>query len=278
MRYAKIFDSIWEGSMRGKSDPLFVFMNLLTHSDEHGIVDRHWRAIADETGLPQDRIVAALTFLESPDEESRTPNEDGRRIVRLDEHRSWGWRIVNHKYYRELCTKVQNAERQAKFRKNNSSVTDSNAVVTHHNILPVGVGVDVDASVSVFSLDSEEINKEVKEGKKEKAEKKPRPRVPLMDALASIEGDPLQITGPKWGKIAKALADIKAVCPDLTPEEITRRIKNYKENNPTWACTSTAIASNWASCEHGKKMGILGVTMEESSKSHLKYHLQEKSK
>lgn len=116
--YAKVFSSIWEGSMRGKADPLFIFVNLLTHANQHGIVDRHWQAIADETGVPAERVREALTFLEAPDKETRTPGDDGRRIVRLDEHRSWGWRIVNHKLYREMCSRGQNAERQARFRAN----------------------------------------------------------------------------------------------------------------------------------------------------------------
>jgi hypothetical protein len=147
MKYAKIFDSIWEGSMRGKSDPLFVFVNLLTHSDEYGVVDRHWQAIADETGLSEDRIKTAIEYLESPDPESRTTLEDGRRIKRLDVHRSWGWQIVNHAKYRELCTKAQNAERVRKYRGKHKC----NADVMVCNILPVGVGVGVGVDKSSLS-------------------------------------------------------------------------------------------------------------------------------
>jgi hypothetical protein len=140
-RYAKIFDSLWDGSMRGLTDPLLVFINLLTHSDEFGVVDRHWRAISDETGLDETRIINAISFLEQPDPESRTPDCEGRRIVRLDSHRTWGWKIVNHLKYRQLCTKTQNAERQAKHRKNNDEITCGHK-------LPVGV--DVDDVVSKF--------------------------------------------------------------------------------------------------------------------------------
>jgi len=124
MKYAKVFDSIWEGSMRGRADPLFVFVNLLTHSDENGIVDRHWKAIIDETGLPEQRVRDALEYLESPDPDSKTPIEEGRRIVRLDPNRTWGWRIVNHAKYRELCTKSQNAERQRRFRESGGGDPD----------------------------------------------------------------------------------------------------------------------------------------------------------
>ena len=143
-KYAKVFDSIWEGSLRGETDPLLVFINLLTHSDEEGVVDRHWKPIADETGLSGERVCEALLFLEAPDDDSRTPTERGRRIVRLNEQRTWGWRIVNHGKYRELCSKSQNAERQARFRERQNS----NAPVTRSVTAPVGVGVTASVSSS----------------------------------------------------------------------------------------------------------------------------------
>lgn len=110
--YAKVFKSLFDGSMRGKSDMILVFVNLLCNSDSHGVVDRTARAIADETGLTVERVQAALTAMESPDAESRRPEQEGRRIVRLDDHRTWGWRIVNHEHYRQLCSRMQATERQ----------------------------------------------------------------------------------------------------------------------------------------------------------------------
>ena len=100
--YGKIFESLWDGSMRGKSDLILVFINCITHANEDGIVDRHWQAISDETGIPLDRVKAAILELEAPDTESRTPTEDGRRMIRLDEHRGWGWQLVNHAHYRRM--------------------------------------------------------------------------------------------------------------------------------------------------------------------------------
>lgn len=88
--------------MRGDSDTILTFINLLCHANQDGIVDRHWQAICDETGLSEERIKAALEKLESPDPESRSRENEGRRIVRLDDARSWGWHIVNFKKYREL--------------------------------------------------------------------------------------------------------------------------------------------------------------------------------
>lgn len=100
--YAKIFKSMFEGTLRGKPDLQLVFVNLMTHADKEGFVDRHFRAIVDETGIPIERVERAVKELESPDEESRSPELEGRRLERIDEHRRWGWRIVNYIKYREM--------------------------------------------------------------------------------------------------------------------------------------------------------------------------------
>jgi len=74
-----------------------------------------------------------------------------------------------------------------------------------------------------------------------------RARDPLIDALAAVDGsDPQQVTGSAWPTIATALKHIRAVTPDVTPEEIRRRRDNYVANHPTWACTPPAIAKHWA--------------------------------
>ena len=39
------------------------------------------------------------SYLEAPDPASRDPEEEGRRLLRLDPHRDWGWTIVNWEKY-----------------------------------------------------------------------------------------------------------------------------------------------------------------------------------
>jgi hypothetical protein len=100
--YAKLFTSIYQGTLRGDSHGLLVFTNLIAHADSAGHVDIHPRAIADEVGLSLEQVRAALLKLEAPDEESRSPELEGRRIVRLNEHRDWGWQVVNYLKYRAI--------------------------------------------------------------------------------------------------------------------------------------------------------------------------------
>jgi hypothetical protein len=63
--------------------------------------------------LPLDVVEKGLAVLEQPDRRSRRAIEHGRRIVRIDSHRDWGWRIVNYGHYRVADA----AERQEQWRR-----------------------------------------------------------------------------------------------------------------------------------------------------------------
>lgn len=127
--YAKIFSSMYQGTLRGNSRCLLVFTNILAHCDSAGVADIHPRAIAEETGLTVDEVRAALVELASPDPDSRSPEEEGRRITLLDAHRDWGWLVVNHAKYRAIRNaedrREQNRIAQTKFRESKPSVSNS---------------------------------------------------------------------------------------------------------------------------------------------------------
>lgn len=120
--YCKLFASLYQGTLRGKSHEILVFTNLLANCDAHGIVDKHWKAIAEEVGLTVDEVKASITALESPDPESRSPENMGIRLQRLDGHRSWGWKITNYEKYRSIRNeedrREQNRLAQQRFREN----------------------------------------------------------------------------------------------------------------------------------------------------------------
>lgn len=72
----------------------------------------------------------------------------------------------------------------------------------------------------------------------------------LFDSLAHATGrDPLQLTKTERGKCEAALAEIKAVCPELTPTEIYTRAARYPQVMPPKSkLTPHALAGNWALC------------------------------
>ena len=123
--YCKLFASLYQGTLRGRSHEILVFTNLMAHASKDGVVDKHFRAIAEETGLGVDEVKAAILVLEAPDPESRSPEAQGARLQRLDEHRVWGWQIVNYAKYRAIRSEDDRAEQnrlaQARWRERNKS-------------------------------------------------------------------------------------------------------------------------------------------------------------
>lgn len=102
--YAKVFTQIYDGTLctKGPWEALVTFQQMLVLADLDGNVDMTAAAISRRTTIPLEIIERGLAELIKPDPDSRTPTEEGRRIVPLAEGRTWGWRIVNYAHYREL--------------------------------------------------------------------------------------------------------------------------------------------------------------------------------
>ena len=103
---------MYDGTLgtKGPWQALVTFQQFIILADSDGIVDMTAEAISRRTTLPQDIINIGITSLEQPDPESRSPDENGCRIVRLNDNRNWGWRIVNYPYYRAIRTAEERRE------------------------------------------------------------------------------------------------------------------------------------------------------------------------
>ena len=98
----RIPNEMFSGTLRGRPHVLLVWINLLAHTDRLGCADISPRMISDETGLPEVEVVIALTELELPEKNSRCGTNEGRRIARIDGHRSWGWKILDNDSPKEI--------------------------------------------------------------------------------------------------------------------------------------------------------------------------------
>jgi hypothetical protein len=98
--YTPIFDSVFQGSLCGKYPDLPVWLVLLALQQRGGIIDAHPSYIATISGIPQADIEAAIARFCLPDEHSRTPDHDGRRLEPI-EGAGFGWRVLNHRKYQE---------------------------------------------------------------------------------------------------------------------------------------------------------------------------------
>lgn len=102
--YGKLFAQMYDGTLatKGPWEALVTFQQLVILASRDGVVDMTAESIARRTTIPIEIIRTGLSALEQPDPESRTPTEEGRRIVRLSSGRAWGWQIVNHEHYRRV--------------------------------------------------------------------------------------------------------------------------------------------------------------------------------
>lgn len=175
--YVKLFASMFEGSLYGKRDQILVFTYLLAKADAEGVADLHPSVISGALGMPIADVKAALVALESPDPESRTPDEEGRRITRMDTHRDWGWRLVNYEKYRQIRhaedRKEQNREAAKKYRQNNPQASSaiskskrpSSAIISHHqeSVPSAQAEAEADTKKSAHKEEKEDNSISVKE-------------------------------------------------------------------------------------------------------------------
>lgn len=104
--YGKLFASMYDGTLYGHWQAIVAFQQMIVLCDSDGLIDMTPQAIAARTSIPLEIIHEGIKVLEEPDPYTRTPGEDGKRIARLDDHRPWGWRIINYHVYRDLVAQM----------------------------------------------------------------------------------------------------------------------------------------------------------------------------
>jgi hypothetical protein len=104
--YIPVFDTVFEGTLCGQWPTLPVWLSILPLADKNGLIDMTYQAISVLSGWPIELLKEGIAELMKPDPESRSNTAGGRRLELIDpDHRSWGWRVVNHSYYREKARK-----------------------------------------------------------------------------------------------------------------------------------------------------------------------------
>jgi hypothetical protein len=100
--FAKVFSQIFDSSIAQNYEVRHVFEDLLKLADKTGVVDMTIEAVARRTNVPLEKVQFAISELMKADLESRSHLHDGRRLLPLDSHRSWGWIITNYEHYRSI--------------------------------------------------------------------------------------------------------------------------------------------------------------------------------
>lgn len=133
--YGKLFDSMYDSTLAEDWRALITFQQMIVLCDADGMIDMTPQALSRRTGIPIEYIKAGIEILEKPDPYSRTPDQNGVRIELIDDHRPWGWHIVNHEKYKTLqdadTIRAQTRERVRKHREMKRTVTDGNDQKRH---------------------------------------------------------------------------------------------------------------------------------------------------
>lgn len=113
--FVKVYGSILTSSVWVESPATVkVWIAMLVLADAEGCVPGTVPGLANIAAVSRADCEEALAVLESPDFDSRTPTEEGRRVIRVE----GGWQIVNHRRYRDLRTdkQIADADRQRRHR------------------------------------------------------------------------------------------------------------------------------------------------------------------
>ncbi len=112
--FGKLFSTFFDSSIMDEDlETRYLFMSMLALATAKGEVDISIGSLARRVGLQAAAVRQAIDRLEAPDPESRSVAEDGRRLMRLDSHRSWGWLIVNYAAFRKARGEDERREYQA---------------------------------------------------------------------------------------------------------------------------------------------------------------------
>lgn len=90
-----------------------MWITLLAKKNKEGYVRAALWALARDAGVTEDECREAVRVLESPDPESHSKADEGRRIRAVD----GGWMVVNHLMYRDMISKANQRAKQAAWQK-----------------------------------------------------------------------------------------------------------------------------------------------------------------
>ena len=127
--YGQHYESMYTGSMVGAGALVFALMGyvIAKAKPRSHTVDLNPVLLATIFGEPVEAVERAITRLCDPDPNSRSSNEEGRRLLKLGKFEYF---VVNHAHYRKIASKFGRrrymADLMADRRSKASMLTDAN--------------------------------------------------------------------------------------------------------------------------------------------------------
>lgn len=172
----KLFSSILASTIwREANHVRIVWITLLAMSDRHGLVECSIPGLADLARVTVDECRNAIDVLSSPDPDSRTKTNEGRRIEAVD---GVGFLIINYETHRQKMSAEERREYKARKAREYRARAQEASRQTRRQQIPQMDKVDTYADADANA------NTEYKEKEKEK-EKKGRFQKPTPDEVTA---------------------------------------------------------------------------------------------
>lgn len=114
--YTKLFSSITESTIWGEAySTRIVWVTMLAMVDASGMVYGTVPGLARRANVTREECDAALASFLAPDPDSRTPENEGRRIEKAD----GGWMLINHAKYAAVRDEAERREYKRQWDKEN---------------------------------------------------------------------------------------------------------------------------------------------------------------
>jgi len=178
--YTKLFSSILASTVwREDMETRIVWITLLAMAGKNGVAEGSVPGLADFARVSVEGTRRALVKLSSPDPDSRTHENDGRRIEAVD----GGWLLLNHAKYRAKLSEEERREYQrlwqAKHRKAKSTPVDN-----------VDTRRQMSGNVDRVDTSRSRVQKQSTEAEAPRARQVPTPIAPRMNANVAFAGRP----------------------------------------------------------------------------------------
>lgn len=115
--YGKSYESMYSGSMVGAGLNVFAVWNYIITKAQFGVIELNPKLVHAILGGKLTEVVEAIEYLSRPDPESRSKDEDGRRIIKEGQFQ---YRVVNWGAYQAMKSaddlREYNRRKQAEYR------------------------------------------------------------------------------------------------------------------------------------------------------------------
>jgi len=257
MRIRTIKPEFWKHQRMAElpAETRLLAIGLLNYADDEGYFDAHPALIRGEL-MPYSektgRIPKMLEELSAIGFLSVTSSDDGKQIGHITNF------LEHQRINRPTASKHS--------RKPHAALTESSvsphSLLTHDSV-PERKGTGNRERKGVVSSDDDEPELTLESanqppsppaGSDAKKKKGGRERNELLDALAVVGGGRVEtVTRAMWGEAAKALSDIREVCPDVTASMIVAAASAYRNEWTNASLSPSALAKHWGKFAPGAK-------------------------